>query len=139
LPRHGDQSLDERGQLLARDVPPPRVGARPPVGEDAPRRHEGRLAGGAQLRDRGQIRVVENPVREIELGLDVRLLRAGPQIAGVAACTEQEAERLRQDRLARAGLAGDGVEARREAELRLADEDEVLDAQAAKRYENTSL
>jgi hypothetical protein len=139
LPGHRHQPLDERRQLLARHVAPPGVGARAPVGEHTAGGHEGRFALGPQLRDRGQVGVVEDPVREVQLGLDVRLGRARAQVAGVAARPEQEAERLREDRLSRAGLAGDGVQAGREREIRVADEDEVLDAEAAQGYENTSL
>src|SRR5581483_1510545 len=49
----------------------------------------------------------------------------------VAAGAEQQADRLREDRLAGARLAGDRVQARGEAQLRVADEDEILDAEAA--------
>ncbi len=66
---------------------------------------------------------------QVELRLDVRLLAGRADERVVALRAEQQAERLREDRLARARLAGDRVQPRRELELRLADEDEVLDAQ----------
>ena len=139
LARHGDESLDERGQLLARDAPAPGVGARASVGEDPARGDQGRFVGGLQLGDRREVGVVEDPVREIELGLDVRLVGARAEVAGVAARAEQQAERLREDRLPRPGLARDRVQARRDRQLGVADEDEVLDAEAAQGYEKTSL
>ena len=67
----------------------------------------------------------------VELGLDVRLGAGGPDEAVVALRAEQQADRLREDRLARAGLAGDRVQAGRELELRLPDQHEVLDAEPA--------
>ena len=73
-----------------------------------------------------------SPSRQVELGLDVGLVAAGPTSAGVALRAEQEPDRLREDRLAGAGLARDRVQAGREGELGLADEDEVLDAEATK-------
>ena len=56
---------------------------------------------------------------------------AGPTNESSPFVAEQQADRLREDRLARAGLAGDRVQPGRELELGLADEDEVLDAQSA--------
>ena len=47
----------------------------------------------------------------------------------VALRPEQEPDRLREDRLARTGLAGDRVEPGRELQLRLPDQHEILDAQ----------
>ena len=71
------------------------------------------------------------PSGEVELGLDVGLLRPGPRYAASPGAPEEEPDRLRQDRLAGAGLARDRVQARREGEVGLADEDEALDAEAA--------
>ena len=70
--------------------------------------------------------------REIELRLDVRLLAGRADERVVALRAEEQAERLREDRLAGAGLARDRVQPGRELELGLADEDEVLDAEAPK-------
>ena len=55
---------------------------------------------------------------------------AGPTNESSPFVAEQQPDRLREDRLPRAGLAGDRVQPGRELELGLADEDEVLDAQA---------
>jgi hypothetical protein len=131
LAGHGDEALDERGQVLARDRPPPGVGARAPVGEDPAGGDEALLPGGPELGDRFQLGVVEDAVGEVELGLDVGLLRAGPEVAGVAGRAEQEPDRLGEDRLPGPGLPGDRVQAGREREVGVADEDEVLDAEAA--------
>ena len=70
-------------------------------------------------------------VRQVELRLDVGLRGGRADERVVALRAEQEADRLREDRLPRAGLAGDRVQPGRELELRLADEHEVLDAQSA--------
>ena len=110
-----------------------------PSAKTRARRDETRLTLRLQLGDRLEIGVVEDPVRQVELGLDVRLLGPRPEVAGVAARAEQEPERLREDRLPRAGLAGDRVQAGHDGQLRVADEHEVLDAEASQRYENTSL
>ncbi len=139
LARHGDQPLDERGQLLARDAAAPGVGARAPVGEDPPRGDQTRFLCGLELGDRGEVGIVEDPVGEVELGLDVRLLRSRSEVAGVAPGAEEQAERLGEDRLPRPGLARDRVQAGRHRELGVADEHEVLDAEAAEGYEKTSL
>ena len=79
-----------------------------------------------------ELLVVEEARRQVELGLDVGLVAVRPDERGVAARAEQEPDRLREDRLAGAGLAGDRVQPGRELELGLADEDEVLDAEPAK-------
>ena len=64
---------------------------------------------------------------------------AAPTERGVALRAEQEPDRLREDRLPGAGLAGERDEPRAELEVRLADEDEVLDPQpcAARRDRST--
>ena len=114
LAGHGEQPLDERREILARDRAAPRVRARAPVREDAPRGHEPLLAGRPQLGDGFQRRVVEDPLGEVELGLDVGLLRPRAEVGGVAGRPEQEPDGLREDRLPRAGLAGDRVQPGRE-------------------------
>src|SRR5206468_7704903 len=50
------------------------------------------------------------------------------------AAAEQQADRLGEDRLAGARLAGDRAESRREGEIRLTDEDEVLDPKAPEHW-----
>ena len=123
LTRHGDRLFRRRRNVLSRGRAPPGVGAGSTVLEDAPREHETALALGAQL--------LERLVLPVELRLDVGLAAGGPDHRGVGPRAEQQADRLRENRLAGAGLAGDRVQARREVELGLPDEDEVLDAQAA--------
>ena len=130
LAGHGDQALAHSGQVLAGRGPSPRVGAGAAVGEDAAREHEPVLVRGPELGETLQTLLVEEPGREVELGLDVCLVRAGPDEARVGFGAEEEPDRLGEDRLARPGLAGDRVEARPELEVGLADEDEVLDAEA---------
>ena len=132
LARHRDEPLGRCGDVLAGDRASPRVRARAPVAEDAPRDHEPGLAFGPQLRERGELLVVEEAVRDVELRLDVRLRPLGADRRGIRPCSEEEPDRLREDRLPRARLPRDRVEPGRERELRLADEDEVLDPEPTK-------
>ena len=125
LPRHRDHALDGCRDVLARRRAAPCVRARAPVGEHTARDEERVLVLGAQVGELVQL------VRQVELRLDVRLLGPRPDEGRFPLRPEQEPDRLREDRLPGAGLAGDRVQAGRELELGLADEDEVLDAQAA--------
>ena len=127
LAGHRDQALHEPCEVLACDSAPPRVGARAPVGEDAPRSDESLLSLRAKLGDRRELLVLEDPVGEVELGFDVCLLRPRPEVPGIPGSPEEKADRLREDRLPGPRLAGDGVDTGAELELRLADEHEVLD------------
>ena len=131
LPRHRDQPLGRGGEILARDRPAPRVRPGAAVSEHAARQDEARLVLRPQLRERLRAALVEEPVRHVELRLDVRLARGRPDRAGIALDAEQEPDRLGEDRLARAGLAAEDVEPGGQLELHLANEDEVLDPEAA--------
>ena len=92
---------------------------------------EPRLVLRPQLRERLGAALLEEPVGHVELRLDVRLARGRPDGAGIALDAEQQADRLREDRLARAGLAAEDVEPGGQLELDLANQDEVLDPEAA--------
>ena len=107
LAAHREQALDRGGHVLARGAPAPGVGARAPVGEDPARDDERLLTLRPQLGERSE-RV---GVRQVELGLDVRLAARRPDRRRVAARSEQQPDRVREDRLAGAGLAGDRVQA----------------------------
>ena len=91
LPRHRDQALCGGRNILARDRASPRIRSRPPVGEHPPREHEPRLAFGSQLGERGQFLVVEEPVRNVELRLDVGLGRVGADRGSICLCAEKRA------------------------------------------------
>ena len=132
LPGHRQQLLGCGGEVLARHRATPGVGAGPPVREDAPREDEAGLVLGCQLGERPELLGLEEPGRRFELGLDIGLARARPNRGGVALRTEQETEGLREDRLARAGLPRDRVQPRCRSQVGLADEHEVLDAEATK-------
>ena len=136
LARHRDQPLRRGREILARDAAAPRVGARAPVREDAAREHEPLLVVGAQLGERLEALLVQQALRQVELGLDVRLAGARADVGGVALRAEQEPDRLREDRLPRAGLAGDRVQPGPELELGLADEHEILDPETAQHEED---
>ena len=138
LAGHRDQTLGGGGEILPRDGAAPRIRAGATVAEDAPGKHEPGLVLGRQLRERGELVVVEEPLRDVELCLDVGLAAAGADDACVALRPEEQADRLRQDRLARTRLARDRRQARPRRQLALADEDEVLDPQATKQRSGCS-
>ena len=75
--------------------------------------------------------VVEEPVPDVELGLDVRLPRSRPNRGGVTLDAEEEPDRLGKDRLSGACFSTEDVQARPQLELDLTNEDEVLDPEAS--------
>src|ERR1041384_2850660 len=66
--------------------------------------------------------------RHVEGGPDCAALRAGAQERPVRALAEHEVERADDDRLARAGFAGDGVETGLEFQRQVGDAGQVCDA-----------
>ncbi len=84
-----------------------------------------------QLSERIQPLLVEEPVGDVEFGLDVRFLPGSPDRVGIALGAEEQPDRLRQDRLPGPRLPGDRVQALGELEVGLSDEDEVLDSESA--------
>ena len=82
----------------------------------------------SQLGEGGELVLLQDARSQIDLGLDVRLVAVRPDEGGIALRAEQEADRLREDRLAGSGLAGDRIEPRSKRELRFVDQDEILDA-----------
>ena len=131
LARHGDQALDESGEVLARYRPAPCVRACAAVGENPAGGHQTVLPGWAKLRDGLEFLLREYVSRKVELGFHIGLLGAGSQVAGVAWRSQEKSDCLGEDRLAGAGLPGHSVQTGAEGEIRLPDEDEVLDAEAA--------
>ena len=132
LAGHRDQPLGGGREVLARDGPPPRIGARAAVGEDPARKHEAGLVLGRQLCERGQLLVFEEALGQVELRFHVGLAAGGADRPCVTFGAEQEADRLREDRLPRTGLAGDRRQSLGRRELSLLHEDEVLDPEATK-------
>ena len=131
LPRQGEEPVGRGHQILPRDGSAPRVRARPAVAAHAARDDEAGLAVRAQIAECLEAVLVEEPVGHVELRLDVRLGAGRADRGGVALRPEEQADRLGDDRLPRAGLSGQGDEPGRELELGLADEDKVLDPQPA--------
>ena len=123
LAAHGEERLDRLGDVLARGSAAPGVGARPPIREDPPGEGQALLAGRLQLGELPERLVF----RQVELGFDIRLLARRSDQRRIAARAEQEPDRVREDRLPRAGLTGDRVQTGIELELGLPDQDEVLD------------
>ena len=130
LARQREQALGRRDDVLPRDASPPRVRAGATVGRDAAGDDEARLVLGAQLAKRLQAVLVEEPFRDVELCLDVRLAPVRSHGRRVGLRAEQQPDRLGHDRLPCARLAGQRDQPGREVELGLADQDEVLDAQS---------
>ena len=122
-PTPGAVALEVKG--LTRRRTAPGVCAGSPVGEDPPGEHEAVLAVGPQLGERPEHLVVDGA----ELGLDVSLVARSPDQRRVTARTEQQADRVREDRLAGSGLARDRRKLVVEHQLRLVDQHEVLDPQ----------
>ena len=131
LSRHRDQPLGRRGKVFACDRASPCVCTGAAVGEDPPRERQARLVLRLQVGERRDLAVVEEAFGYLQLGLDVRLASCGPDRGRVALDAEQQPDRLREDRLARPGLAAEDVQTGNELELGLANEDEVLDPEAA--------
>ena len=93
LAREGEQPVRGGDEIVASDRPPPRVGTRAPVGRYPPGDDEARLVFGTQVAERLEPVLLEESLRNVQLGLDVRL---GPRCAdgrGVALRPEQEADR----------------------------------------------
>ena len=132
LAGHRDQPLGGGREILAGDGAAPRVGTRAPVGEHPPRDDEAGLVLRRELGERGELLVLEESLRQVELRLDVGLPGGGADRPGVTLRAEQEPDRLGEDRLPRTRLAGDRRQALGRRELSLPHEDEVLDPQATK-------
>jgi hypothetical protein len=126
LARHRDHRLDGCGDVLSGGRPSPGIRACAAVGEDATGDDERVLV------LRAQVRQLLELLREVELRLDVRLVGGRADVGVIALRSEQEPERLGEDRLAGARLPGDRVQPGRELEVGLANEHEVLDAEPVK-------
>ena len=122
--------LDEAVAELAQQPDAGRLvvdeGAAAAVGRHQPAQHDragevGRDAGLAQNR-RGRM-----VVRDGELGGDRGLLGAGAHQAGIGAPPERQPERIEQDRLAGAGLAGQDAQPRPEGERQPVDQNDIAD------------
>ena len=132
LTGHGDQPFAGGSQILTSSTAPPGVGTGPSVREHAPGDDQSFLALGPELGERGKLVFLEQPSGQIELRLHVGLGAIGPDEGGIPLRAEQQSDGLGQDRLAGTGLAGDRVEPGSQRKLRLVNQHEILDTQAAK-------
>ena len=105
----------------------PGVGARAPVGEDAPRDHEPSSSSGRSSASSSS----SSSLGQVELRLDVGLLAGRPDERASPFAPSRRPTACARIVLPAPGLARDRVQARRELELGLPDQDEVLDSQAA--------
>ena len=119
----GQQPRRQVAQLADPDRPSVQIGAGSAVAGHPPGEDQIRGVVGEPLRQ-----PAAKPVGELEHPLDIGFARAGPDRAGASAATEQEVERVGQDRLPRAGLAGQHVEAAGEPQLGALDQQQVLHA-----------
>ena len=131
LAGHRDQPLGDGGDVLARDAATPRVRARAAVAEDPRASTRPVLVLGPELGERLEALLVEQP-SGASSSASTYASAASARRAASPLRTEQQPDRLAEDRLAGAGLAGDRVQPVGELELRLADEHEVLDPQPTK-------
>ena len=70
-------------------------------------------------------------VGDVEPGGEFGARGAGPQLAQFEPIAEQQRQRVEQDRLARAGLAGQHGEAALELDVERIDDDEIADRECA--------
>ena len=119
-----EQRAAELAQVGRRGAAAAEVGARAALGADAAGEHELLGVLGQPVAER-----VAQRVGQREHALDVGLRRAGAHDPGARLAAEQQVERVREHGLARAGLAGEHVQAGPEAQLGPLDQQEVLDAQ----------
>ncbi|MCZ7587667.1 MAG: hypothetical protein M5U27_02140 [Gaiella sp.] len=131
LARERKQPLGRGDEVVPGDAPAPRIGARAAVRRHAAGDDEPGLVLRPELAERVEALLVEEALRNVELRFDVRLCAGRAHRRGVALPPEQKPDRLRDDRLPGTRLARQRDEARRELEIGLADEDEILDPQPA--------
>ncbi len=84
---------------------------------------------GQPLRQLGELGVVEQPLRQVEDPLDPGLRGARADDPRPRFAAHQQVERVGEDGLAGAGLAGDRIEPVAEAQLGTLDQQQVLDPQ----------
>ncbi len=120
--------------------PRPRAQRPAPTRRPACGRHRTRGARRSHLprpRDVARAAAARRPRRACPAAAGARPRRTRPhlrhrRVRQVLFRAEQQPDCLREDRLPRTGLTGDRIQPRRQVELGLADEDEVLDAQPTK-------
>ncbi len=100
------------------------VGARAPVGADAAREHELLRVGADALAE-----LLAQALRQVEDPLHVSLAGSGAYDPRPRAPAQQQIERVREHGLAGAGLAGEHVQPWRQAQLRLLDQQQILDTE----------
>lgn len=76
---------------------------------------------------------------EIKGGFDVGALASGPNCGAVRPPTQHQHHGIKDDRFARAGLAGEDVEARAKAQLQLIDDGKIADGKLVQHVFNFSI
>ena len=106
-------------------------GAGPPAGRDPAAEHDLLGALRQPLGQLGQLRLLEQPRGQVEDALDPGLLGPGPDDLRFRLAAHQQVERVGEDGLAGAGLAGDRVQPLAQPQLGPLDQQQVLDPQLA--------
>ena len=119
-----EQRARHVAQLRERSRAAAQVGAGASVGADAPGEHELLGIGADALAE-----LLAQRLGQVEDPLDVGLAGAGTDDPRPRAAAEQQVEGVREHGLARAGLAGEDVQPARQAQLRLLDQEQILDTQ----------
>ncbi len=131
LAEEGEQAAAQQLQVGGRRRSPRDEGAGPAPGRDPPPQHD--LVGPLRqpLRQLRHLRLLQQPLRQVEDPLDPGLLGARPDDLSLRLAAHQQVERVRQHRLAGSGLAGDRVEPSPEAQFGPLDQQQVLDSKLA--------
>jgi hypothetical protein len=117
----GEQRAADVAQLSDRGRAPAEVGARAPIGADTTREHDLLGVGTQALAE-----LLAHTLGQIEDPLDVSLASSRPHDPRPRAPAEEQVERVREHRLASAGLAGEHVQPRGQPQLSLLNQQEVL-------------
>ena len=138
LPVNVQQKAAQRRERVQRNGPTVHSPDAPPIRADVPREDDLQRTG---IRRRPIVVSIEQPslrqermqgrrwLGEREHGLDVRVRGPGADIVRAAAAAEHAADRVNDDGLAGAGLAGQHVEASTEPDMHVSQQRKVLDGQ----------
>jgi hypothetical protein len=130
LRRDLEQPLAQRLEVAARARPPPHQRPAAAAREQPPGDDERVLAVGAQAGHRLELRPVEEPVGQLELGLDVGLLAVRAHEPRRRLRAREQPDGLGQHRLARARLAREHVQTGGGLEVGALDQRQVVDVES---------
>ena len=129
LAEEGEQAPAEQLQVGGGGGAAGDEGAGAAAGRDPPPEHDLLGALRQPLGQLGELRLVQQPLGQVEDALDPGLRGARPDDLRPGLAAHQQVERVRQHRLAGAGLAGDRVQPLPQPQLGPLDQQQVLDPQ----------